>query len=147
MPQLISDSELSEIQVAFSDLAGTFLKTPITYHLVGERLDRFMEDTLTQAVTNYAVKGLVVEEKSQNQSQIDIEKQGKYYPKQFYALLHWEELETVGLVSGGNLLMQADRDFLTIDNVKYEVIGITQVADLVTLKSFVKVMFRKNIKT
>lgn len=147
MAGLISDSELAEIQVAFSDLAGTFLKSAITYHLVGERLDRFMEDSTVQTVTDISLLGLVVEDKSVSGGQIEIERIGKYYPKQYYVLLHWEALVAAGLVSDGILLMQADRDFLTIGSVKYEVIGLVLIPDLVSLKSFVKVMFRKNVKT
>lgn len=147
MAQLISDSELAEIQVAFSDLAGTFLKTPIIYHYVGERLDRFMEDSNNQSVTNYDLLALIVEDKGVGGAQVDIQRDGKYYPKGFYALIYWEDMVAAGLVSGGQNIMQADRDFITIAEIKYEVTGIVQIADLVTEKSYIKVMFRKNIKT
>jgi hypothetical protein len=146
MPSLINSSELAQIQGAFKDLRDTFLSSGITYHKVQERLDRFMEDTIVPFEQIYVLPALWVEDRSVKGSEVDIQRIGKYYPKTYYALLYWQDLVEAGLTDGDVPLINADKDYAEVDGSRYELTGFVKVPELAGEHSFIKLMFRSNIR-
>lgn len=147
MADLLSANDLSQIQNAFKDIRDTFLKNDIVYHLEGQVYDRFMESASQQQTIDIPLKGLIVDEKTETNASVLFSQMGRTDMSEHYVLFYFADLEENGLVDGNReLIMQADRDFMTLRGQKYEVKAVIQVADLSTEKTYVKVTYRDNIR-
>jgi hypothetical protein len=140
---LLSNADLIEINKAFTDLRDTFLQSIVIYHLLGERVDRFMEDTelIADKIVNLPV--LIVPSKT---GKVEILQKGKQDFTESYVLVFWEDLVNTGLADTNAYFLQADKDFMVVDGQKVEVIGVNKVPDLGTLKNYVKIQYRQELK-
>lgn len=140
---LLSNADLIEINKAFTDLRDTFLQSIVIYHLLGERVDRFMEDTelIADKIVNLPV--LIVPSKI---GKVEILQKGKQDFTESYVLVFWEDLVNTGLADTNAYFLQADKDFMVVDGQKVEVIGVNKVPDLGTLKNYVKIQYRQELK-
>lgn len=142
---LLSPQDLESINAAFLDLRDTFLQKTITYCFVGETSDRFMENSANSFVQNIELNVLLVPESVGNGSQVEIAQKGRADFTEGYVLVYYPDLVSVSLADADNVFMQPDKDYMLIDEQKVEVIGINPIPDLGTLKSFVKIQYRKKI--
>ena len=146
MADLFSANDLSQFQNAFKDIRDTFLKNDIVYHLEGQVYDRFMESANQRQTTNINLKGLIVDEKTEA-SAVKFAQMGRTDMSEHYVLLYFADLEENGLVDvNRELIMQPDRDFMTLRGQKYEVKSVIQIADLSTEKTYVRVVYRDNLR-
>lgn len=146
MADLFSANDLSQIQNAFRDVTDTFFKSDIVYHLEGQIYNRFMESASQRKTTDIPLKGLIVDSKTEA-SAVKFAQMGRTDMSEHYVLLYFADLEENGLVNvNRELIMQADRDFMTLRGQKYEVKNIVQIADLSTEKTFVRVVYRDNLR-
>jgi hypothetical protein len=139
---LLSTSDLIDINNAFKDLRDTFLQSIVIYHVLGERLDRFMEDTelIADKIVNLPV--LIVPSKM---GKVEILQKGKQDFTESYVLVFWEDLVNTGLADTNAYFLQADKDFMVINGEKVDVIGVNKVPDLGNLKNYVKIQYRKKL--
>ncbi len=114
-----------------------------TYGLVGEMIDRYMENAANSFVQEIALSVLVVPESMGSGSEVEISQKGKSDFTTGYVLVHWQDLLTAQLADSDKLLTNPDKDYLLIDNQKVQIIGINPIPDLVNLKSFVKIQYQK----
>ncbi len=143
---LLSANDLSQIQNAFKDTRDTFFKSDIIYHLEGQIYDRFMESANQRKSLDIPLKGLIVDEKAEA-SAVKFAQMGRTDMSEHYVLLYFADLEANGLVDANReLIMQPDRDFMTLRGQKYEVKSVIQIADLSTEKTFVRVSYRDNLR-
>lgn len=146
MADLLSLNDLSQIQNAFRDITDTFFKNDIVYHLEGQIYDRFMESASKRKSLDIPLKGLIVDEKTEA-SAVKFAQMGRTDMSEHYVLFYFADLEANGLVdSNRELIMKADRDFMTLRGQKYEVKSVVQIADLSTEKTFVRVVYRDNLR-
>ncbi|WP_338813195.1 hypothetical protein V9L05_17845 [Bernardetia sp. Wsw4-3y2] len=148
MANLFSTSDLNQINKAFQeDIPDTFLKNDIIYHQAGQIYDRFMESNDDQAFRDIPLKGLIVDSDSKQDAAVKFSQMGRTDMSEHYVLINFAQLEANGLVDANReILLQANADYMTLRGERYEVTSVTQVPDLATLKTYVKVVYRDNIR-
>jgi hypothetical protein len=136
---LLTNNDLNAINNAFRDIRDTFLQSSITYQKIGERADVFMEDSENIQITSYILPVLIVPPKT---DKINILQKGKEDFTEGYVLVFWEDLVTVGLADTTDYFMEANKDFMLLNDRQVEVIGVNKISDLGTLKNYVKIQYR-----
>ena len=148
MANLFNASDLNQINKVFQeDIPDTFLKNDIIYHQAGQIYDRFMESNNDQAFTDVNLKGLIVDSSSKKDAAVKFSQMGRTDMSEHYVLVNFDQLRENNLVDANEqLLMQAEADYITVRGERYEVTSVIQVPDLATLKTYVKVVYRDNIR-
>jgi hypothetical protein len=144
MANLFIINDLNQIDKAFQeDIPDTFFKNDIIYHLAGQIYDRFMESNNDQEFRDIPLKGLIVD----SDSKVKFNQMGRTDMSEHYVLINFAQLEENGLVDANReLLLKANADYITLRGERYEIISVTQVPDLATLKTYVKVVYRDTIR-
>lgn len=132
----------------FKKLTDKFFTKPVIWHLAGENLDSFGERETGIVFTNYNLKGLVLPSKGKGDGTIDLDKIGKIDLSDGVIYFYWNDLVTANLIVGSLIKMQANKDFVSINSVRHEVLGVVPVGpDEGTLNYvLVKVFYRKELQ-
>ena len=148
MANLFNANDLNQINKVFQeDIPDTFLKNDIIYHQAGQIYDRFMESNDDQAFRDIPLKGLIVDSDSKQDAAVKFSQMGRTDMSEHYVLINFAQLEANDLVDANReILLQANADYMTLRGERYEVTSVTQVPDLATLKTYVKVVYRDNIR-
>jgi hypothetical protein len=148
MANLFSTNDLNQINKAFQeDIPDTFLKNDIVYHLAGQIYDRFMESNDDQEFRDIPLKGLIVDSDSKQDSAVKFSQLGRTDMSEHYVLINFAQLEANGLVdTNREILLKANADYMTLRGERYEVTSVVQVADLATLKTYITVGYRDNLR-
>ncbi len=148
MANLFNASDLNQINKVFQeDIPDTFLKNDIIYHQAGQIYDRFMESNDEQEFRDLPLKGLIVDSSSKQDAAVKFSQLGRTDMSEHYVLINFAQLEANGLLDANReLLLKANADYMTLRGERYEVTAVTQVPDLSTLKTYVKVVYRDNIR-
>lgn len=144
MQDLLSIQDLNEISKAFDDLRATFLKSEIVYYRFNERVDTWGEDTPQGSFEPTVLTASFVEAESVGtKAQAELKRIGKQDLSEGMVLLYHKDLVTAGLADATKVFLRADQDYFEYLGDRYEIIGVSPIPDLSTLKSFVEVHYRK----
>lgn len=146
MPDLLNAQDLTEITSAFLDLSDTFLKDTCQIQIAGQHFDRFGESETNRPLTNHTVKCLIVEAKTKTGSEVLFEQKGRLDMREAYVILYFADLVGLGLATAnGEISIRPDKDFIIINGDRLEIKAATTIPKLSVLRSFVKIVFRKNL--
>jgi hypothetical protein len=117
---LLSAAQRLQIRLALKDVTDTFMKTPISYTLVGQTFDRFMENG-ESASTTVELLGMV-EFMDENRDHNEVTEGGSTNTGRVKATLNLEDLEALDLITPeytfiGNTAV----DYFTTQNEDYKV--------------------------
>ena len=146
MAKFLSDSDFAEIRSTVNDVIETFAQKAIVYHIADKyTLNRFNRDNNNEVTkTDKNLLGLVVWEV--NKATLEVEEWGKYDFSVGYVLFGWDYLQNENLIPDQRPLFIPEKDEITIDGIKLEVMGIWTGGQIKDTDAVVKVFFKNNLK-
>lgn len=132
----------------FQKLTDKFFTKDVVWHLAGVNLDSFGENQSGIEFTDYPLKALVLPAKTGLDAMVDLSTIGKADITQGILYFYWNDLVTANLITGDTVAMQSNKDFVSINSVRHEVIGIAPVGPDEGTQNYVlvKVFYRKELQ-
>jgi len=150
----LEDDDFQEIRDVLNETIETFTKKTVFYELSpSETVSRFGRDNHNaDNSTRYELLGLVVW--NAPDSEITVETLGKFDFSMGYVLFGWDYLLSQGLVetidNNGtperNVVFIPEKDFITIEGEKLQVMGVNLAGQLNATEVVVKVFFKRDLK-
>lgn len=123
MPSLLSSGQKAQIRKAIRDVTDTFMVTPVTYHIAGEKFDRFSEDNEEQ--TYYSVLMNCLVEAITTDNEIERSRQGDRDLNEIKLTINLEDMQDLGVITSDyKHIFNPTQDFFTHKGLTYKVIDI-----------------------